>query len=436
MKIKKLAVCMAALASLIIFVLTTAQADTIEQNKKLSPAFDVIAAGQRVVKTGLIKENVRFTLTDFKQYLGVANISSVTIREIPAPATGFLAVGSMVVSRGQVINGEMLSLLEFVPASGAVDIASFSFSGDESTSGAELKCTVRLIEEVNYAPSTDGVSEKRLNVSALSGKTVSGTLLASDPEGDALYFEIVSYPEHGVITSLDPESGRYVYRTFDGYTGDDSFMYVAVDEFGNYTNALDVSIKVGAGQDIEVSDIADSDDASAVCSLLGTGIMSASVRGGELFFCPDIKVSRAEFIMIAMKAAGKKPCDDLTLLEGISDVSELSGEAREYMCTALKEGFISAEANDRGERFLRPFDTITKAEAARILSKLCGYEKKADEIAVFADSYTVDASTGRCISAMYEYGIIDLDIAGGMIRPHEEIDRETCAVMIYRYMNL
>lgn len=436
MKRKRIAVSVAATFFLMIIVMLSACANSVEQKEKLSPAFDNIAAGQRMVKTGLLKENVRFTLTDFKQFLGVSSIGAVTVKEIPAPAEGFLAVGSMVVSQGQKINGDMLSMLEFVPASDDVDISSFSFSGDESTSGAEIKCTVRLIDCINYAPSTANVSEKRLSVTALSGKSVSGTLIASDPEGDVVYYDIVSYPKHGYISGIDRESGRYVYRTFDGYTGEDSFVYVAVDEYGNYTNALSVNIRVNASDDIEISDINDCDNTSAVSLLVSRGIMTSSVRGGERFFCPDIKVTRAEFIMIAMRAAGKEPSKNSSALDGITDVADLSGEVREYICTALEGGYITAETNSRGEKVLRPHDIVTKAEAARMLSKLCGYEKKPDEIAVFADSYTVDASTGRCICAMYEYGIIDLDITAGKINPSEEIDREACAVMIYRYMNI
>ena len=436
MRIKKIAVCVAAVIFLMGFTVITAKASSIESSKKLTPAFDVISAEQRSVKTGLAFENVRFTLTDFKQYLGVGSIEYITIQKTPDPSTGFLAVGSMVVTGGQVIMGDMLSMLEFVPASSDVEIATFSFSGDNATSGADVTCTLRLIEGVNYAPSVAYVSEKRHSISAVSGHSVSGTLLATDPEGDDVYFEIVSYPEHGYISSIDPESGRYVYSAFDGYTGNDRFVYVAVDEYGNYTNATSVSIDVISSSGVDIKDISKLDDTSAVSYLVGREIMETSIRGGERFFYPDIKVTRVEFIVIAMRSAGRSPSKSYGVLDGIADVTELSAEQRGYICSAIEGGYLSAETNSSGERVLRPNDIITKAEAAKILSRLCGYEKKADEISVFADSYSIDAGTARCISAMYEYGIIDLDTSAGRINPSEQIDRGACAVMIYRYLTL
>jgi hypothetical protein len=292
-----------------------------------------------------------------------------------------------------------------------------------------------MIDRLNYAPTAAGIHENRLSLTALSGKSTCGTLMANDPEGDAVRYEIVKYPSHGAIAELDRDTGEFSYVSFESYTGEDGFSYVAVDEYGNYTESVFVSVTVEPDRSkVVFSDKDGISDLSAASVMIKDGVMDAEVRGGVYVFSPEIKIKRAEFVVMAMKAAGKKPSDDLSPLDGISDVSSIPDEAKPYLSAALASGYITAEVNAQGEKCLRPDEIITKAEAASILSKLCGYEKKADDISVFADFGRVDASMVKSVSAMYEFGIIDCP--NGMINPNEHITRDSCARMLYRFMNI
>ncbi len=434
MKKTRLVASVISVAVLFILALLTVNAEEV-QNAKLSPAFDVIASDQKMIKSGLVYENVKFTLTDFKQGLGVSEIDSITVKEIPDASEGVLTVGSMTVGKGQVIYSSLLSMLEFVPASSDVEIASFSFCGDENTSGADITCTVRMLDTVNYAPTVASVHENRLNLEALNGKSVSGMLAAYDPEGDRLGYEIVSYPSHGVITLCDRESGEYVYTSYENYTGTDSFEYVARDEYGNYTSALKVSIEISSDRsNIEFEDMDGAHNLSAATVMVDEGIMDAVMGEDGFVFSPDKEVSRGEFVVMAMKAARKKPKKNSNALDGVSDAQSIEGEAREYISSAVESGYFNAELSDDGVKTLRADAPITKADAALILSRICGYEKNADDIAVFADFYSVDASAQKCISAMYEYGVIEL--GSGVISPNDHITREACAKMLYRFMSV
>ena len=145
-------------------------ADENERAPVLSPAFDVLASDCRMIKCGLVSGSVGFTLSDFRQGMGLYEVDTVTFSRVPDPSEGYLAVGSLTVGEGQTVYGEMLDMLEFVPASEEVDIATFCFYGDSGTSGADIECTVRLIDRVNYAPTVAEVHENRLNITALSGK--------------------------------------------------------------------------------------------------------------------------------------------------------------------------------------------------------------------------------------------------------------------------
>ncbi|MDN5865272.1 MAG: Ig-like domain-containing protein [Gammaproteobacteria bacterium] len=73
----------------------------------------------------------------------------------------------------------------------------------------------------------------------------SGTLVASDPDGDALTFSIVDEPAHGGVTLDDPGTGAYTYTPDAGFSGSDSFTFTANDGFVD-SNVATISITVNA----------------------------------------------------------------------------------------------------------------------------------------------------------------------------------------------
>ena len=430
MKMKKAAFLLFIVVLLLHVMCIGALAET-KDRKMLSPAFDVIANGQKNVKSGLICEDVSFTLTDFKQYLGIAEFEYITLTEVPPETSGYLKVGSMTVTGGQKIDASLLPLMKFAPSSPETELTSFRFCGDGNTSGAELECTLRLIDKINYAPTVAKVHENRLNIEALSGKSVRSSLGATDPEGDEVFFEIVEYPSHGAVRLLDRENGEYVYTANADYNGEDGFSYVAVDEYGNYTGKARVTVSVKKDKSgVVLQDMNGSYDLSAATFLVSENIILPSVRGGELFFLPDLEVGRAEFTVMAMKSADILPSEDLSILSGIEDAGKIDSLSAGYIASALNSGYIRAEISDDGKRLLRADDPITKAEASEILSKICGYESVSEDLAVFSDIGLIDAGTLRCMSAMYEYGVIDLQKY--VFSPNERITREKCARMLYK----
>ncbi|MBM4040164.1 MAG: tandem-95 repeat protein, partial [Planctomycetes bacterium] len=57
----------------------------------------------------------------------------------------------------------------------------------------------------------------------------SGSLAATDVDGDPLTFAIVSGPANGALTAFDPATGAYTYEPADDYRGPDSFTFKAND---------------------------------------------------------------------------------------------------------------------------------------------------------------------------------------------------------------
>lgn len=54
------------------------------------------------------------------------------------------------------------------------------------------------------------------------------TLTGSDPDGDALLFNLESFPSHGVLSGFVPDM---IYIPNDGYVGEDSFTFVVFDGY-------------------------------------------------------------------------------------------------------------------------------------------------------------------------------------------------------------
>ena len=425
MKETRLTLSIITVIALFLLVVITAKADGGHRHL-LSPSFDVLASESKNIKSSLATENVKFTISDFRQWLGVYDVESITVTKAPQASSGVLKVGSMTVYDGQKIEASLIPMLEFVAYHDDLEVATFSFCGDDGTSGTELVCTMRLLYEVNYAPSASEVNDNRLNICAVSGRSIGGSVSASDPEGDELFFEITKYTEHGNVRFVDKEHGGYVYVPNKYYVGTDGFEYVVRDEYGNYTECVRVNITVSG--DSYSTDIVDMDDSyyqSAATVMLREGILTAKVRGGSVIFEPSARMSRAEFIVSAMKAAGIGKTE---IIESVGKIKELSEEQMGYVSAALKLGYVTSEFIDG------ILEDITRSEAALVLSRLCGYEKSGECISVFADYDAVNKEHIRAVGAMYEQGIFEL--IDGKLSPNALLTKEDCARMLYKYMSV
>ncbi|HET7674276.1 MAG TPA: Ig-like domain-containing protein, partial [Gammaproteobacteria bacterium] len=128
----------------------------------------------------------------------------------------------------------------------------------------------------NAAPSASSGS-----ISTTSGKAVSGTLAASDPDaGQTLTFSIATRPAHGTVT-LDASSGAFTYTPASDYAGSDSFAYTVNDGYESSAAAV-MTIAVTA-----LSDSGDNTDNASPPSPASSGPSSSlhlSGGGGALSF--------------------------------------------------------------------------------------------------------------------------------------------------------
>lgn len=381
----------------------------------------VIANEVKLIKTGLYGQKLVFSDVDFKTALAVTNFKSVTIKSLPSSSEGTLIFAGRRVSEGQTIKRKHVGSLVFIPASTEVDEASFSFTVDGSK---EIKCQLRFIEKINYAPKTDTEASAlttQANISAY------GRLSASDPEGDKTEFIIVSYPKSGILSFTDEEMGKYKYTPTGGFTGSDSFCYVVRDEYGNYSKPASVSIQVTERMcSAEYIDMKDREEYGAAVAMTAMGIMSGSIVGDDLYFSPDREVTRAEFTAMAMKSLGIRA--DSTLKSSyFDDNADIPTSLVGYVATAQKVGIVNGTFAD-GRLLFRPNEPITKYEAAKIMATLMNI-RESDEDASYSDAENVPVWARPSVSAMTMLGIFEENEVVG------NVTRADAAEYIYK-MNL
>ncbi len=340
---------------------------TLTAHALLTQAVNNLATQCEVVKSAKPGEDVVFTDADFRQALGVETYPDLTILSLPDPQTGVLKLDKLRVSVGQVIPRMSVERLLFTPSNEAVQGASFTFRAGNLSGGAALTCTIRYTERANHAPTVNGGA-----VTAFSTKknaSLWGTMACYDPDGDALCYLVVDYPKHGTLTITDAASGAFRYTPTAGYSGSDSFTYVVRDAYGDYSPVGKVKILVEKkARDFTITDMSDDAAAHAALRMVNANIMQVEHNGYAVYFHPAGTMTRAEFLVAAMRACG------VSAEEGrawaYDDLDAIPASAVPYVSSATAAGYVTPTWE--GGLYFRPAEEITYAEAIAWVSAICG----------------------------------------------------------------
>ncbi|MBR2479507.1 MAG: S-layer homology domain-containing protein [Clostridia bacterium] len=400
----------------------------------LTPALNIIAADFDMAKAGLIGHSPVFSRDDFCRALNLTSVESITLTALPDATVGRLLLGSTAVSVGQTVSGANLDALIFSPASDEKSVSSFSFTvGDR---GYALSCSVYMLDRINASPSVSQAAGITLDVDTHSNTACFGKLSASDPEGDALRFTVVSYPRHGVLMITDTAAGEYVYLPEKGFAGKDAFSYVVRDKYGNYSGSANVSLTVSrASTEIVYSDMVGSSANNAALTLAENGIMNGVQKGEQLCFEPSGEVSRVDFTVMVMKSAGITDLPDAKA--GFFDDSDISASAMPYVAAAKQLGYIDGVKNEAGELCFLPNEALTRAEAALIVSRVIDSGKLLGSNAAspsFSDAKDVPVWAETSVANLNQLGILSDD--NGRIDAAGKLSRADAAVMLAAVLKL
>ena len=384
----------------------------------VSPALNVLAKQHAMIKSGLMYSDIYFSEQDFMKCLGLPSVSSVTVSSLPQAVDGTLKLGTLNITEGQTIKSEYLSLLRFVPTSDQVEYTSFNFEYN----GTEIPCTLKLLDSINYAPA---FAENEERISTYRNVSYFGTLGAVDPEGDPLDFQVISYPEKGTLTITDSARGSFKYTPTSGFVGDDKFIVVVRDAYGNYSSTQTVSVNVDKTS-VSFTDTKGHWCENAALSLYEAGVVDAMRYQNGLVFCPDDSMSREEFITMVMKTLDIQTLTDTDT--SFADNYKINIEYRPYVATAQRMGYVNGSEQD-GLICFNPQDSITKAEAAVVINNILGLEE-GSAVSVFADDSAIPVWARSAIYALTGAGVFNGDGAG-VIAPSAILSRAQTVQMLY-----
>jgi len=400
----------------------------------VSSGLRVIASQSAMGKYGVSGGEIAFSPEDFERALNSARVDYITLTEIPSGSMGTLRLGSEAVSVGQSVSRENIHKLSYVPSGEGICEDSFTFTTGK---GYDIECGLFMLDGENYAPVAGIDGELSLEVSTHRNVSVFGSLSGHDNDGDEIRFEIVSYPEKGLLTLTDTKNGEFKYTPKAEYTGSDSFRYVVVDKYGNYSAASTVTLTVNKVKlDSVLTDMGGNRAHTSAITMVERGIMSVKTSSdGSLEFSPFEKVTREDFLVMTMKAVGINAPDPTD--SGFADDGDISAAARGYVALARQKGYVKGTQVGE-EYFFYPNNTVTAAEAAVIIDSIINGSKyvvnENGALSVFADHEDIPAWAEESVLTLKQAGVIS--VGGGYFYPERELTRENAALMLEAVIRL
>lgn len=395
----------------------------------VSPALKVIAEDSGMAMAGLIGNSIEFEADDFARALNLSSVGAIEITEAPPVSAGELRVGNTVVCSGQTVSASNLSLLSYTASSREATRATFRFKPEGC--GYDIPCELYLLSKTNYAPTLEQVSDNYLDVSTHRNITLYGTLPCYDPDGDTTVIEIVSYPKEGILRLVDKHTGEYTYTPSSGYSGKDSFVYVARDIYGNYSASQKVSLSVVKPTvSVKYDDMKNSSAYNAALSMTEAGIMSGTQVGANTYFYPEGSVSRGEFVVMAMNVLG---IDGVTEYADtvFADDATIPEYMRDYIGTAYELGYVKGVQTEKGLCF-EANRSITRAEAAVMLSNMLDTSTPT-VLPTFKDADDIPTWAATAVYSLNSMGIIGA--SGGSISAADTLTRADAAQILANLMN-
>lgn len=303
-----------------------------------------------------------FSRSDFSGS-GTDTLNGIFVASVPEDSVAVIMLGNRAVRAGDILSAASLDTLRLLPTCKQNCVAVLSYQPICGTAlGKRTEVSVSIRSGKNEAPKANPQEfETYKNIPN------DGTLTGTDPENAALTFELVEKPKHGTV-KLEA-NGSYVYTPDKNRVGEDSFTYTVTDEAGNVSQPATVRIRILKPSDsMSFADMEGSLDCFEAMWLSESGLSGGRSIVGTNCFCPEDNVSRAEFLLMAMKLRNV-PVNEKLTVSGFTDAPDAPAWVQPYLATAMQRGIVCGEARPEGLMF-RPNDPITGQEAAVMLQNL------------------------------------------------------------------
>lgn len=403
---------------------------TDKENKntvKASYGLDVLASQSKIEFAGIFGSPLNFSSEKIACALNLSHVDAIEMVSLPSKDSGILYFGSSEVACGQRITGNSIGLVSYEKTNADMsDVATFRLRVNDAA--YDIECEIYMLDKINASPTLSDVPNILLNCETYRGVAYTGYLSAYDPEGDDIVYEIVSYPENGCIFEFDKSNGKYVYSPNESFSGDDSFVYVVKDKYGNYSASTEVNIRVNSGYTGMVyNDLKDSENYSYALGMTEKNVMNGERIGDNYYFRPSGEVSRVDFVVSAMKMLGIEnlPNVDKTVFY---DDENIGDEVKGYISLAYSKKYISG-ISDGEKLYFKPDEKIKLSEAAVIISNMIGYSKY-ETTPTFSNSDDIPSWSKQAVMSLRALGVIEAP--NNSVFENSNISREQMAKLLVR----
>lgn len=323
------------------------------------------------------------------------------IASLPDTKIGVLQIGAMLVEEGSGVAREALSGLTWYPLDDSVREISFQvIPMTDGLSGDPATVTIQFLTQENQAPMLQNSA-----ISTYRTSPISGTLSAEDPEGDALTYLLLTQPEQGTVVLEDAETGAFTY-TPGKKAGTFFFTWLARDCYGNRSLTATVTVTVEEEEAVVTySDLTGSSLSYAASRLAQEGIYVGPELDGQYCFQPEQVLTRSEFLVLALRAAGIEPVSGEVATD-FSDDDQIPTWAKPYVAAAWQAGLVTGRPSSDGQLAFCPNELITPAEAAVLLNRILPLSDVIAEVfaPVSAGSWSGQAVANLCSAGLLSQG--------------------------------
>ncbi len=179
---------------------------------------------------------------------------------------------------------------------------------------------------------------------------------------------------------------------------------------------------------LQYEDMLDHWGAYSAGMLGAEGVIVGEEIGGHFYFYPDKVLTRMDFIILANSIFGVKTKDS-TANNPFAD-EDIPAYMLRQAIAAYENGIISGKS-EHGKLYVRPFETLTRAEAVKILDNGLKLEHQVTEELSFADTDSIPLWAVQAIKNMEAYGIVK-GFGDNTFRPYAHITKAQAAELLYQ----
>ena len=185
-----------------------------------------------------------------------------------------------------------------------------------------------------------------------------------------------------------------------------------------------------AESDLVYRDLVGTATSLPAIALAQENVMLGTMVGDGMYFSPEEELSRGEFLVMAMKAAGISPRTGLSHTVFDDDAAIPEG-IRPYAATAQEAGYVIGTLSEHGLLFSSE-ETITRGEAAVVLARILDVKMPAS-VPLYPDSSELSVTVREATLALSAAGIYPRTDEG-YLAASAPLDRAAAAEMLFAAM--